>query len=210
MDLLLGAGPQITLIGSACSILDVLAGIPHCSITPSGQLLGSIPNTKLGVAAQARLRYKFTKTSLDLSYQRFETSGSGLFLGSQSDIVRLTASRPLSRVWGAFTDIGYAHNDRLQNLSQAQSATCVLPGQANPSNLPPCPGADASTYSYGFVGVGLHRAFGREFHGFVSYQFNELAFDHSYCVPSLPCSRISNRNVVTFGLDWTPRPIRID
>ncbi len=210
MDLLLGAGPQITLIGSACSIFDVLAGNPHCSITQSGQVLGSIPNTKLGVAALARLRYKFTKTSLDLSYQRFETSGSGLFLGSQSDIVRLTASRPLTRVWGAFTDIGYAHNDRLQNLSPAQSATCVLPGQTNPNNLPPCPGADANTYSYGFAGVGLHRAFGREFHGFVSYQFNELVFDHSYCVPSIPCSRISNRNVVTFGLDWTPRPIRID
>ena len=210
MDLLLGAGPQITLIGTACSIFDVLGGNPHCSITQGGQLAGSIPNTKLGVAAVARLRYKFTKTSLDLSYQRFETSGSGLFLGSQSDIVRLTASRPLTRVWSGFADIGYSHNDRLQSLSPAQSATCVLPGQANPNSLPPCPGADANTYSYGYAGVGLHRAFGREFHGFFSYQFNELGFDHSYCVPSLPCSRISNRNVVTFGLDWTPRPIRID
>ena len=54
------------------------------------------------------------------------------------------------------------------------------------------------------------RAFGREFHGFVSFQFNELSFDHSYCVPGIPCNRISNRNVITFGLDWTPRPIRID
>ena len=63
---------------------------------------------------------------------------------------------------------------------------------------------------YGFAGGGLHRAFGRDFHGFVSYQFNELAFDQSYCLANTACSRISNRQLVTFGLDWTPRPIRID
>jgi hypothetical protein len=56
----------------------------------------------------------------------------------------------------------------------------------------------------------LHRAFGRNFHGYVSYQFNELAFDHSYCGGLPACNRISNRNAATLGLDWTPRPIRID
>jgi hypothetical protein len=29
-------------------------------------------------------------------------------------------------------------------------------------------------------------------------------------VSGAPCGRISNRQVVTLGLDWTPRPIRID
>jgi hypothetical protein len=205
MDLLLGAGPQFTRIDVTCTVLDALVGIPQCSVNESGQPVGTIPTTKIGVAAQARLRYKFTKTSMDLQYQRFETSGSGLFLGSQSDIVRLSAERPLSRVWGSFLDIGYAHNDRLQNLSTPQQNACNPPGGPNT-----CPGVDANTYSSGFAGAGLHRAFGREFHGFVSYQFNELAFDHSYCGGLAACSRISNRNVVTFGLDWTPRPIRID
>ena len=32
MDLLLGAGPQITFISSACTIFDVLGGDPHCGI----------------------------------------------------------------------------------------------------------------------------------------------------------------------------------
>ena len=209
MDLLIGAGPQFIFIGSACTEFDALTGNPHCSINPSGVPVGSIPNTKLGVAAQARLRYKFTKSSLNLTYQRYLTSGSGLFLGSQSDIVRLTVQRPLSRVWSAFTDIGYSRQDRLQNLSPAEQATCNLPGQTNPA-LPPCPGVDANTASYIFAGVGVHRAFGREFHAFATYQFNEIFFDHSYCVPNTPCNRISNRNVFTFGLDWTPRPIRID
>ena len=209
MDLLLGAGPQFTFIGSACTLFDVLDGNPHCSFNQSGQPVGSVPNTKIGVAAQARLRYKFTKAMLSLSYQRFETSGSGLFLGSQSDIVSLNMERPLTRVWSYFVDIGYARNDRLQNLSSQELATCNLPGQTTP-NLPPCPGVNANTANYGFAGIGVHRAFGRDFHAFASYQFNEMALDHSYCVPNVPCNRISNRSVLTFGLDWTPRPMRID
>ena len=67
----------------------------------------TIKNTKLGVAAQARLRYKFPKTSLDLKYQRFETSGSGLFAGAQSNIVRLSCESSavagverIRRQWG--------------------------------------------------------------------------------------------------------------
>ena len=59
----------------------------------------TVKSTKLGVAAQGRLRYKFPKVSLDLEFQRFETSGSGLLAGAQSNIVSLSLSRPLSRVW---------------------------------------------------------------------------------------------------------------
>jgi len=210
MDLLLGAGPQFTRIETACTTEDALFGVPGCTVNQSGDPVGSIPNTKLGVAAQARLRYKFTKTNLDLTFVRFESSGSGLFAGAETNIVRVTARRPLTRVWGAFTDSGFAHNTRLQSLTPAELKTCVVPGQPNPDNLPLCPGANANTYSYGFIGAGVHRAFGRSLHGYLSYQFNELAFDHSYCGGLPACSRISNRNVATFGLDWTPRPIRLD
>jgi len=206
MDLLLGAGPQIILIdtqGAVCSDPS-LSGL-LCLLAGDTLVPTTIKNTKLGVAAQARLRYRFTRTSLDLSYQRFITSGSGLFAGAQSDIVRLAANRPLSRVWTAFADIGYSHNSRVQPLSSQQLTQC-----ASKSSQKTCPANAATVYSYGFAGVGLHRAFGREFHGYMSYQFNELSFDSSYCAPQTACSRISNRSVVTFGLDWTPRPIRID
>ena len=199
MDLLVGAGPQITRLN-------------FCPLSIFGSCLGggNTSDSRIGLAGQARLRYKFPRTSLDLSYQRYVTSGSGFFAGAQTDLVRLTAERPLSRVWNVFADIGYSRNSRIQSLSPAELATCVNPGQANPNGLAPCPGVDANTYSYGFVGAGVHRHFGHDFHGFASYQFNELYFDHSYCVPNIPCSRISNAHVITFGLDWTPRPIRLD
>ncbi len=185
MDFLIGAGPQITDIS----------------------FLG-FPDRRIGVAGRMRLRYQFTRTSVDLSYQRFETAGSGLFAGAQTDLAVLSAEHRLTRVWNLNADLGYSRNSRLLQLTAAQLATCNSGG--NSPNLPPCPGINANTYTYGFAGLALHRAFGHNFHGFVSYQFNELSFDNSYCAGLPVCSRIGNRSVGTIGLDWTPRPIRID
>ena len=207
MDLLLGAGPQFTAIdtqSAACSDPSVPAFF--CLAAGDTLIPTVIKNSKVGVAAQARLRYKFTRTLLDLTYQRFITSGSGLFAGAESDIVRMGATRPLSRVWSAFTDIGYSHNSRVQPLSLQQLTQC----NNSQSSGSTCPANDAIVYSSWFAGAGVHRAFGRDFHGYASYQFNVLAFDHSYCGVLSACNRISNRSVLTFGLDWTPRPIRID
>jgi len=207
MDLLLGAGPQFTRVGIACNILDVLNGDPHCSLDQSGNAVGTIPADKFNVAVHARLRYKFTKSTMDLRYERFVTSGGGLFAGAQSDIVRLSVERQLSRVWSLSFDVGYTHNDRIQPLTQQQIDAC-LGAEQNSQNA--CPANDARTYNSGFFGGALHRHFGHNWHGFVSYQDNQLAFDHSFCTTTGPCDRTSNRQVVTFGLDWRPRPIRID
>jgi hypothetical protein len=69
---------------------------------------------------------------------------------------------------------------------------------------------NANKYEYGFAGVGVRRNFGRTFKAFASYQFNELSFDSSICQAGVPCSRISQRHLGTVGLDWTPRPMRLD
>jgi len=204
LDLLIGAGPQFTSINVNCTFLDVLASDRNCSLNSSGQPAGTIPTTKIGGAGQVRLRYQLEKTSLTLEYQRFDTSGSGLFLGAQSDIVHVNVNRPISRVWSVLADVGYSHNSRLQTLNQTLLSSCNGPGQ------PICPGIDANSYSYGFIGGGFHRSFGRNWHAFFSYQFNKFALDRSYCGGASACNRISNRNITTFGLDWTPRPIRID
>jgi len=206
MDLLLGAGPQITLIDSpsqVCSdpsISDALS----CLLAGNQVFTQTIRDTKIGVAAQARLRYRLRNSSLDLRYRRVETSGAGLFAGAQTDVVRFAVEHPLSRVWNLSVDLGYSHNHRLQPLTPQQLLECSL------NTLAACPANDARSYNNGFAGAALHRHFGREFHGFVSYQFNELSFDQNFCLSNAPCNRISNRQVVTFGLDWTPRPIRID
>jgi hypothetical protein len=210
LDLLIAAGPQFTNLSVACTPADF--GNPSCTLTATG-LTGSIPDFRIGGAGQFRLRYAFPKTRVDLWYQRFLTSGSGLFAGAETDMASVHADRPFTRVWSAFADIGYSRNSRLQQLSGIPGVSCVLPGESSPNPnapLPACNGVPGTTYEYGFAGGGVHRPFGRNWHGFASYQFNELYFDKSYCGTLSACNRIGNRSVITIGLDWTPRPIRLD
>jgi hypothetical protein len=202
MDFTIGAGPQFTHtsdVAYVCTYLGIPVEIPtsNCS-SIGGNLVGvsQIAN-HTGVAGRVSIRYKFPKTSLSLSYERFNTSGSGLFAGSRSDIVSFAAQRPLSRVWDIFGDLGYTKNSRLQ-----------LGGST----------VNANSFSYLYAGAGLHRQFGRNFRGFLSYQYNHMSFDTACPVaPTLfssagtvGCSNTSRRQVGSIGLDWTPRPIRLD
>jgi hypothetical protein len=147
----------------------------------------------ISTAGQAQLRYQFPRATLSASFRHFITNGSGFFAGAESDIASLGAARPLTRTLSVSTDLGYSRNSRLTPELCAAG----------------CPGVSADVYQYGFAGIAFHRMFGRNFHGFASFQFNELSFDHSYC-GAADCSRISNREIGTIGLDWTPRPIRLD
>jgi hypothetical protein len=191
MDLVVGAGPQLTSIHDVqqeCSVL--LVPPAQCGNFDGLLLTTTLDTTRLSGAGRASLRYKFPKTGVALTYQHRNTSGSGFFAGAQSDIVTLSANRPLSRIWSMTFDAGYSKNKRLQLLAG---------------------GVPGSSFNDGFAAIALHRKLGRAFHVFASYQFNELAFDSSFCIANGgPCSRISQRHVGTIGLDWTPRPIRLD
>jgi hypothetical protein len=153
----------------------------------------------ISAAGRAQLQYQFPKVILHLTYAHFITTGSGFFAGASTDLARLSASRPLGRRWEGFTDIGYSRNSRVL------PTTCFVTASGAP-----CPGVAANVYNFGFAGAGMSRNFGREFKAFVSYQFNYLSFDSSFCGTTGPCNRISQRQVGTIGLDWTPRPLRID
>ncbi|MGA8761461.1 MAG: hypothetical protein WB562_01110 [Candidatus Sulfotelmatobacter sp.] len=193
MDFVISAGPQLTTIHDTqqeCTVL--FAPLSQC-IADQGELITTTLNTtRLSAAGRASLRYKFPKTSLALTYQHYNTNGSGFFAGAESDIATLSATRPLNRIWSLTLDAGYSKNKRLQ------LPTASIPG---------------TSFSDSFAGIAVHRMLGRAFHVFASYQFNELAFDSSFCDingGSGPCSRISQRHLGAIGLDWTPRPIRLD
>ena len=206
LDLLVGAGPQITFTDTqtaACSL--TIVDPYYCQVFGGTLIPTTQKSTNLGVSAQARLLYKFPKASVYLDFERFDTGGSGFFAGAQSNILNLGGQRPLSRVWDAFFNIGYSTNARLQPLTQFQLVQCGNPQTSQTA----CPAHNANSYNYSFAGAGVHRAFGRELHAYFSYQFNRLAFASSFCGAGT-CNRISNQGLATFGLDWTPRPIRID
>jgi hypothetical protein len=167
MDLTLGGGPELIILRNPLS-----------------------PDTRqLSGSGRASLRYRLRKGEVTLSYTRFTTSGSGIFVGAKSDVARISLSQPLSRLWDAIVDVGYAHNSRIQPGGGVTTAT---------------------SYGYVYAGAAAHRKLGRNFDFFLSYQFNDLAFSSSFCTTTGPCSRTSQRHVATVGLDWHPRPIRLD
>jgi hypothetical protein len=166
MDLVFGAGPQWT------RIQDPLTGTTN----------------RLSVAGHFTLRYRFHETATALSFERFDTSGSGFFAGAESNIARLQLERKLGRRYTGNVNLGFAHNQRLQS-----------------SLL----GVNATSYNYGFAGLALRRQFGYNWGAFLSYQWNDQIFDT--CPIAGPnCNRISVRHVLTVGVDWHFRPIRID
>lgn len=170
MDFLVGAGPQVTLI--------------HNSPLFGGS------SDRVTVSARAALRYRFPRTSVGIYYDRYNSSGSGYFVGAVSDVVRFSISRPLTRLWSATADIGYAHNSALQS-----GAFNLLPPSTN-------------SFQYVYAGAAVRRPLGKQFAVFFSYQFNDLQFNGTTCTAGGSCA--SQRHVVAAGLDWHPRPIRLD
>jgi hypothetical protein len=199
MDFTVGVGPQFTHVVQnplVCTFLGFPFDVPNNQCLGDGGSFTVLPETanSIGVAGSISLRYRFPRTTVALSLQRYNTDGAGIFAGSLSTIAHVDAQRPLNRVWDLFSDVGYAKNSRLQ-----------LAGS----------GANANSFNYGYAGVGVHRQFGRSLRGFLSYQFNILSFDTSCPVPGTPtstlaCNNISQRQVGSIGLDWTPQPIRLD
>jgi hypothetical protein len=167
MDLVMGAGPQWTLVH------DPLSGT----------------SKRLSVAGRFSLRYRFRNTGLGLSFERYDNSGSGFFAGAVSNIARLELERRLGRRYTANASLGFAHNQRLQSSQQ---------------------GASATSYNYGFAGLALRRQFGYNWGAFLAYQWNDQVFDTCPIAGQQFCNRISVRHVLTLGVDWHFRPIRID
>jgi hypothetical protein len=171
MDFLIGAGPQVTLF--------------HNSPLFGGS------SDRVTISARAALRYRLRRTLMGLYYDRYNSSGSGYFLGAVSDVVRFSISRPITRMWTGTADIGYAHNSALQS---------PVPGL-----LP----ASTNAFQYVYAGAAVNRPLGKHFNMFVSYQFNNLQFSGS-CAAGGLCDTTAQRHVVAVGLDWHPRPIRLD
>jgi hypothetical protein len=200
MDFLIAVGPQFTHIDANQLVCETVLGVANVPVGDCGAVFGTLTTVHeggnhIGAAGRISLRYRFRKATVSMGYQRYNTSGSGVFAGARSDVVHVDMRRPLTRVWEVFSDVGYSKNVRLQ-----------LPGST----------FSANEFSYVYAGVGLHRQFGRNLRGFVSYQYNDLSFNTGCplspvaVTTSVGCSNMAQRHVGSIGLDWTPRPIRLD
>jgi hypothetical protein len=150
---------------------------------------GGSGSTRLSASARATFRYQFRRASVQLGYRRLDNAGSGFFAGAESDVVEASASRELARRWLGKVDTGYSHSKRLQLSNQ---------------------GTPAGSFDYVFAGCAVSREFNRNIGAFVSYQYNQQVLNDLQCAPNTRCDNKASRHVVTFGVGWHFRPIRLD
>lgn len=167
MDMVVAAGPQIAQLHS-----------------PS---FGS--SNRISAEGNLRLRYRFTRSTVQLEYRHYNTNGSGYFLGATSDVGSLSLLRSLGRVWDFNGDAGYARNQRLEPVA------AVIP---------------ATTDQFFFAGAAAHRHIGRHFRLFFSYQYNRFSFNSTVCESAGDCGKVSDRQLGAIGLEWFPHPVRLD
>jgi hypothetical protein len=187
MDLVLGAGPQFTTI-------QIPAVPANPNATPPTPAIPASSTTRLSLSVRSSLRYRLPRASLALTYDRHTTAGSGIHLGSESDIARFTYSRPLSRLWDSNFDVGYSRHTALQ----------AALGNAL-----------GGTYQSGFGGAGLNRRLGRFFTLLLHYQYDYEYFDNNSCPATKTCStsingHFLNRQIGDITLSWHPAPIKLD
>lgn len=171
MSLILGAGPQITTVGER-------NGLPAFS--------------QVSANIRTSLHYRYPKTLLMLGYDRYTSGGSGLQLGSHSDVVKAAIQRPLSRLWTSSLDVGYSRHTALQDPGLTSNAL-------------------GGSFQDGYGGGGLTRRLGRFFSLALHYQYNYEYFGGAACTGGkIDCSHSFNRHVGDVTLSWHPLPIRLD
>ncbi|HXJ92379.1 MAG TPA: hypothetical protein VMT20_05805 [Terriglobia bacterium] len=107
---------SVSLLGGPAIIYSAITGIPGTQ--QSWNWVG-----------QARASYLAERGSFYLSYLHFQTPGSGLYQGANTDTASAGFSRNLTRTWTASLNLSYAHNSAL--VPASPSPTAASPGATN-------------------------------------------------------------------------------
>ena len=163
MDLVLGVGPELINLS-----------------------VGTGRQSQFTATVLASLGYRWKRSTLNLSYNRLMTAGSGYFAGGISNTAIFSFNRTIFRSWGVTLNGGYT------------SVSGIGPGASEVSG---------SSYQYWFTGAAIKRRLGRSLSAFASYQFN----DENYgCGGSTSCSPAVHPQVALIGFTWSIRPVRLE
>lgn len=184
LNLTLAGGPQYVIVNN-----------PPVVLPTTPPIVIPVPATK-AIAANGSAMFSYTvssRTSAQLTYQRYVTPGSGLFAGANTNAVRLSVGHLFGRHWTTTTDVGYSHNANLQKPSSTSSS-----------------GVHSQSYQFWYAGTSLQRQLGQHFSAFLSYQFNDMGVGSCTAPSSAVCGQTATRHTGQIGINWHPRPIRLD
>ena len=181
LDLVLGGGPAVINVDTVF-------------INVGGRIVAFPATTSVSGFGSVSLGYTWTtRSDLHFDYQHYITPGSGFYAGANTDAVRVTLSHILSRNWTMMTDVGWSYDTPLQTH---------LTGN----------GINSTSYQYWYAGGTLRRLLGKNFDVFATYQYD--SFIAGSCSSALGsrvvCGQSTSRHTGTIGIDWHPRPIRLD
>jgi hypothetical protein len=132
----------------------------------------------------ANLIYAFAHGNASLSYSHGTSSGSGVFAGAITDLIKASAGRQLTRVWSGNTSFGFARNQDLGSLSST-------PGR---------------TYNAFYVSAGTSRPIGRRTHFSISYTAYIGTANQSICTGTT-CQTNYTTHQINAGFSWHGRPL---
>jgi hypothetical protein len=157
-----------------------LSGGPQ--ITTFRVPIGNSSNT-ISASGGVTLTYAVPHGGVNLSYYHGLTGGSGVLLGSNSDVVTVTLTRQLTREWSGNVNFGYSRNDSLSGV------TGILGG----------------TYNDWFAGAGISRPFGRNINFSLAYTARYDGLNQSGCTGT-GCNSSFTQNMISLSLQWHTRP----
>lgn len=181
LNLTIAGGPQLLTVNN-----------PPISV---GGILLNVPKTR-SISANGSVTFAYTvssRTNAQFMYQRYVTPGSGFYAGANTNAARLSLGHLFGRHWTTITDVGYSHNSNLQSSNSTSVA-----------------GVHSHTYQFWYAGTSLQRQLGQHFSAFVSYQFNDTGIGSCSTKNTSVCGLSAMRHTGQVGINWHPRPIRLD
>jgi hypothetical protein len=191
LNFVIGGGPELVKIHNPATTILLLGVIPIKIPASTTNSISGNGSVTVGYTVSSR-------TSVQFLFQRLITPGSGFLPGANTDAARLSASHLFGRRWTGTVDTGYSHNSALRSPSSSS-------------------GLNANAYQFWYFGASLRRQLSEHFDVFASYQFNDFGA-HS-CLSSAnglsgnvsnACGQTITRHTGLIGIDWRPRPIRLD
>jgi hypothetical protein len=139
---------------------------------------------KISASGNATLNYAFARSSLAVSYTHGLSGGSGVFTGSNIDLVNAAWNRQLTRVWNGSVSLGYAKNRQILSVG----------------------GFPSPSYDTWLAGAGLSRPLGRTANFSLAYQAEIQGGNVAICGnPTCGTNYTVHEVFVTF--QWHTRPL---
>jgi hypothetical protein len=138
----------------------------------------------------ASLTYAFQRGGLSLNYSHGVTGGAGIFDGSSTDYLTLSANRQVTRRWNALGGFGYAYNRSIAN------------------GTPPNPQQNFNSW---FITAGLNRLLTPDANFVFGYTGRFQTSSVGACAfSSVPgCGTGFTQHQISLGLQWHARPMVI-